>query len=285
MTADTKNALDLSSRSMTDGDSGMVDVRHLVAMPPLGARAVELAPKAAPRTPRLAYVALALGAFAAFASTAMASHAIGLARRARTAPAEIAVVAAAAPAERPAPDARPAPEVAADETPAPAAPTAPEAPPPPSAPAANDGAVARRRPARVPNAPATAPVAATETRPVSAPDTTGSSLDELMARVAAADASAPAVVSPVPSLPEVPNRADVSRALSSIASRVAMCGEDGTAMVRFVFDGPSGTVRSAAVTGDLAGTSAARCVEDAARDVTLPRFERSPFVVTFPYHL
>jgi outer membrane biosynthesis protein TonB len=93
--------------------------------------------------------------------------------------------------------------------------------------------------------------------------------------------------STAPSLPEMPSRDSVLRALRSASDEVAACapGDVGTATVRVVIEGATGRVRSANVTGDLAGTEAGSCVARTVRSVQFERFSRERFEVSFPYRV
>lgn len=93
--------------------------------------------------------------------------------------------------------------------------------------------------------------------------------------------------STAPSLPEMPSRDSVLRALRSASGEVSACapGDVGTATVRVVIEGATGRVRSAHVTGDLAGTEAGSCVARTVRGVQFERFSRERFEVSFPYRV
>lgn len=86
---------------------------------------------------------------------------------------------------------------------------------------------------------------------------------------------------------EYPSRSEVQAALTVIAPAVTACsdGRHGTAQVAIIFDGPTGTVRSATVTGEFAGTQIAACVERAVRGARLPPFVRPEFTVHYPFRL
>jgi hypothetical protein len=285
--------LELTARPDSNPDSGLIDFRMLGAAAPLG-RAPLLAPRTpSRRSPSLGGLALAIAVVASFASTAMASRALYLVRHGVATTATTPALVLATPETHEVRPASPAtPTHREDVTSAierGAAPSSPEALAPPAPTTSSTSA------ARAPRASSRATSSATTrsrtaaspaSTPTAATTSSTSSLDELMERVSTQAAPTAGTTAPsAPARPEVPNRADVSRALGSLASRVDACGDAGTAMVRFTFDGPSGTARAATVTGELAGSTTARCVESAVASVTLPPFERSPFVVTFPYRL
>jgi hypothetical protein len=267
-----------SAPSIPQRDSGIVDVRSLGESQPLATLPwLEARPRARGGL-SLGHVALVLGLLASFASTAMASRMIYLAHRS-----EPVIVPAPAPI-----DVAPPAPVEPTEVPVAAAATTPENipdehPPPVLAPETARAATSTpaRRAASKPKAPADEPAATSPSSGASL------SLDDLMARATTPEPEAATPrATPAPALPDVPARTDVSRALSALASRVGACSEEaGTAMVRFAFDGPTGTVRSATVTGELSGSATATCVERAVTGVTLPSFARSPFIVTYPYRL
>lgn len=86
---------------------------------------------------------------------------------------------------------------------------------------------------------------------------------------------------------EYPSRSEVQVALTAISPAVTACsdGRHGVAAVAIVFDGPTGTVRSATVAGEFAGTQIASCVERAVRGARIAPFIRAEFTVNYPFRL
>ncbi len=101
-----------------------------------------------------------------------------------------------------------------------------------------------------------------------------------------------AVLRPAPQadarpVPAQPQREDVVAALESVALDVRGCApaySGAVVRVRVTF-APSGRVTTAVVSGRLAGTPEGSCVARAVRAARVPPFERSSFVVAYPYRL
>jgi hypothetical protein len=169
-----------------------------------------------------------------------------------------------------------------------------EVTPPVAAPIAPEEPAVETRPVRV-EPPRTTPPSRTlpvMTPPsMTAPRETDRSLDGLIDAATGAEVAELEGMdessSTASSLPEMPSRDAVLRALRGASDEVAACapGDAGTATVRVVIEGATGRVRSATVSGDLAGTEAGSCVARAVRDVRFERFSRERFEVSFPYRV
>jgi hypothetical protein len=108
-------------------------------------------------------------------------------------------------------------------------------------------------------------------------------------RTTAAASPAPTAEEPDPaasSVPELPARADVARALSSITAAVRDCapGEPTAAVLTITFNG-TGHVNTATVDTPYAGTPAGSCMARAARAASIPPFARATFRVRAPFNL
>ena len=133
----------------------------------------------------------------------------------------------------------------------------------------------------------------TETQ-AAAPTPKSSNLDALMDEVIGGSSakeeskSTAASSSSGSSLPDVPSRDDVKRALTGVSGAVRNCGEgaSGTAVVSVTFSGKTGRASSADVaSGPFKGTPVGACIEKAAKRARVPRFKQSTFNVKFPYRL
>jgi len=85
-------------------------------------------------------------------------------------------------------------------------------------------------------------------------------------------------------LPATPSRGDVGSALGGVRGAVSACGSGGVANVAVTFRS-SGSVSSASVGGDFAGTPVASCISRAVRSARVPPFSNPSFSVTYPYRL
>lgn len=89
-------------------------------------------------------------------------------------------------------------------------------------------------------------------------------------------------------LPELPSRAEVSRAMDAVARQVRECGAgaDGRLVVELRIAGATGRVRDAkTVDGQWRGTSAGACAARAVRVAVLPRFAARDLVVRYPFDI
>jgi hypothetical protein len=92
----------------------------------------------------------------------------------------------------------------------------------------------------------------------------------------------------VRTLPELPSRTDVSRAMDAVAGLVRRCGGDagGRLVVEIRVSGATGRVRDAkTVDGQWSGTAAGACAARAVRVAKLPRFATSDLVVRYPFDI
>ena len=90
------------------------------------------------------------------------------------------------------------------------------------------------------------------------------------------------------SLPDVPSREAVARALRLVQPAVQRCaeGESGVVPTKLRLDGATGRIVQADISGDLTGTSVAACVAQTLRaEAEMPRFARSTFSVDYPFVL
>jgi hypothetical protein len=91
------------------------------------------------------------------------------------------------------------------------------------------------------------------------------------------------------SLPELPARGDVIRALSTVQvlDAIDACsnGEQGTTSVRITVEGSTGRVTEAVVTGQFTGTPVGTCIAHVVRDVSFPRFSRASIVISYPFRV
>lgn len=151
--------------------------------------------------------------------------------------------------------------------------------PPPAAPAAP---VAQAAPAR-PAAPAPAAAAA-------APGARPSNVDDLIARAAGGNAApapaaaAPAAAAPTQELPERPTRQQITSVMGGLNSAVRACaqGQTGTAPVAVVI-ASDGSVRSASVSGQFAGSPIGECIQGVVNRAHFPAFRASESRVTWPF--
>ncbi|MFO0607541.1 MAG: hypothetical protein U0324_30540 [Polyangiales bacterium] len=173
----------------------------------------------------------------------------------------------AAAARAPAP-AAPAGGAAAPARPQSAAAAPAQAAPPPAAPTPPAA-----RPAPAPTAPAA---------PAAAPG----SVDEMMRRVTGAGAAAPAAAAAAPTaeLPERPTRSQITGVLSGLNGPVRSCanGQTGTAPVAIVINS-DGTVRSANVSGQFAGTPAGECIAGVVQRAHFQPFRAQQVNITYPF--
>lgn len=182
-------------------------------------------------------------------------------------------------ADAPPPDDPPAPttpEVAPDPDPAPAPEVATDAPDP-------------SRPTRV-RPHRREPIAREETPAEPAPRGERS-IEALIAETLGEQEQPQARMRPTrtppPSRPEVPTRAQVTRAMDGVSGAVSACGEGahGLVPVSIVFAGDSGRVASARVDGGSLAPAARSCVARAVRGARLPAFGRDRFTVRYPFRL
>ncbi len=238
----------------------------------------------------------------------------------QAAPAQPALAEAPAPsptaATAPAPSAEPAPPPPeAAPLPAVAAP-APEPTPAampagPTAPAPTEGRHARvererssRTVAAAPAvaAPAPPPAAAAPVAPTAparpaaqaapaaaaAPGARPSNVDDLIARAAGGNAApaaaAPAAAAPTQELPERPTRQQITSVMGGLNSAVRACaqGQTGTAPVAVVIAN-DGSVRSASVSGQFAGSPIGECIQGVVNRAHFPAFRASESRVTWPF--
>jgi hypothetical protein len=86
-------------------------------------------------------------------------------------------------------------------------------------------------------------------------------------------------------LPAQLTRAQVLAGLSAVRTAAAACGvgQHGLAMTAITVAGSSGSVTSAIVSGQFAGTPVGSCVARAARAARFQRFRGATFSVSFPF--
>lgn len=119
---------------------------------------------------------------------------------------------------------------------------------------------------------------------------TANAMRDLLANMAATGSTTttPAMEEAAPmaasNLPATPSRADVGSALGGVRGQVSACGSGGVANVAVTFRS-SGSVSSASVGGDFAGTPVASCISRAVRSARVPPFSNPSFSVTYPYRL
>jgi hypothetical protein len=160
-------------------------------------------------------------------------------------------------------------------------------------PVASDGVIPDNPYGSDAEAPAPAPVAA----PI-APAPTADPIDALVGSAltqperAGSSASAPTTNDlPDPgvrALPELPSRAEVSRAMDAVAGLVRQCGGDagGRLVVEIRVTGATGRVRTAkTVDSEWSGTPAGACAARAVRIAKLPRFTADDLVVRYPFEI
>ncbi|MCB9666717.1 MAG: zinc-ribbon domain-containing protein [Myxococcales bacterium] len=88
-------------------------------------------------------------------------------------------------------------------------------------------------------------------------------------------------------LPDTPGRSDVMAAMRQVQSNVQSCGQgkSGVAQTAVKVAGASGRVSGVQVTGVFAGTPVARCIVNAVRGATFPKFRRTSFGFSYPFRL
>jgi len=89
------------------------------------------------------------------------------------------------------------------------------------------------------------------------------------------------------SLPPLPAREDVARALAALQTRIDFCADGrpgiATAHVTATSDGRISDVRVSG--GPAARLDAARCMERVIRQVQFPRFKQPSFRITYPFQI
>ncbi|MFO0694815.1 MAG: GYF domain-containing protein [Polyangiales bacterium] len=133
-----------------------------------------------------------------------------------------------------------------------------------------------------------AEAAAPATAPASSTMSSGGNLDldALLNMAVAMNAPAESAMAADSSLPETPSRDSVRAALSGVSGEVRACGagEHGVAPVAVTFRS-NGSVSSANVGGQFAGTPVGSCIARAVRGAHVPPFRNPTFNVSFPYSL
>jgi predicted Zn finger-like uncharacterized protein len=111
--------------------------------------------------------------------------------------------------------------------------------------------------------------------------------DETFEDITSELAPEPRTNEPREQLPQAPSRADVLRAMESVARQVRTCGggANGMASTRIVFSGQTGRVTDAAVTGGTLPPEARSCIARTVRSASVPRFTQRTFSVTYPFSL
>lgn len=103
---------------------------------------------------------------------------------------------------------------------------------------------------------------------------------------AGAPLAPPSAPPPEETLPDTLGRAEMRQGIDSVRDAILRCGAShpgSTIRVEFTVNGSDGSVKSARVTGEFAGTAVGACAEAAAREARFPRFRRPTFTFQFPF--
>lgn len=76
-------------------------------------------------------------------------------------------------------------------------------------------------------------------------------------------------------------------AMRSVQGNVQSCGQgkSGIAQTSVKVSGTTGRVSNVSVSGVFAGTPTARCITNAVRGASFPKFKRSTFSFDYPFRL